>query len=52
MSQTFVTAEINNRNPHNLKSIVMVLRAMEESPPPEYELALILQVQGFVHKKI
>ncbi|CAM6088323.1 unnamed protein product [Calypogeia fissa] len=41
--KTFVTAEVNNRNPHNLKSIVMVLKAMQESPPPEYELALILQ---------
>lgn len=42
--QTFVTAEINNKNPHNVKSIATVLKAMPDSPPPEQELASILQV--------
>ncbi|BBN11750.1 integrator complex subunit 1 [Marchantia polymorpha subsp. ruderalis] len=41
--KTFVTAEVNNKNPHNLKSIVMALKAMPESPPPEHELASIFQ---------
>lgn len=43
--QTFVTAELQSKHPHNIKSIITVLRAMSsESTPPEQELALILQV--------
>ncbi|KAL2636269.1 hypothetical protein R1flu_007748 [Riccia fluitans] len=41
--KTFVTAEVSSKNPHNLKSIVVVLKAMPESPPPEHELASIFQ---------
>jgi hypothetical protein len=43
--KTFVTAELQSKHPHNIKSIITVLRAMSsESTPPEQELALILQV--------
>jgi predicted CopG family antitoxin len=42
--KTFVTAELQSKHPHNIKSIITVLRAMSsESTPPEQELALILQ---------
>lgn len=43
--QTFVTAEMQSKNPHNIKCITTVLKAMpSDETPAEQELALILQV--------
>lgn len=44
--KTFVMAEINCKNLSNLKSIATVLKVMPVSPPPEQELALVLQEQA------
>ncbi|KAG0612970.1 hypothetical protein M758_6G066600 [Ceratodon purpureus] len=42
--KTFVTTELQSKNPHNIKSIMTVLKAMpSEDSPPEHELANILQ---------
>lgn len=42
--KTFVTTELQSKNPHNIKSIITVLKAVpSEDNPPEYELANILQ---------